>query len=72
MIAPIGVSSYLRRMTVVIHIDDNLQAESTDIVMDFLEAMVDEGYDMNDLIAAMLCCVSAVMEAEVIDRAEMQ
>jgi len=58
-------------MSVVIHINDNLQSDSTDLVMDFLEAMIDEGYDVNDLVAAMLCCVSAVMEAEVIDRAEM-
>lgn len=63
---------YLVGMSVVIHIDDNLQAESTDMVMDFLEAMVDEGYDLNDLVAAMLCCVSAIMEAEVMDEARMQ
>jgi hypothetical protein len=63
---------YLVGMSVMIHIDDKLQAESTDMVMDFLEAMVDEGYDLNDLVAAMLCCVSAIMEAEVIDEARMQ
>jgi hypothetical protein len=59
-------------MTVVIHVDDKLQAESTDLVIDFLEAMVEEGYDMRDLVAAMLCCVSAALEAELMDKAEMQ
>ena len=63
---------YLVSMSVVIHIDDKLQAESTDMVMDFLEAMVDEGYDLNDLVAAMLCCVSAVMEVEAIDESRIQ
>jgi len=57
-------------MSVVIHIDDNLQSGSTDLVLDFVEAMTQQGYELDDLVAAMLCAVSAIAEAQSIDQAE--
>ena len=58
-------------MSVVIHIDDNLQSDSTDLVLDFVEAMTQQGYELDDLVAAMLCAVSEIVEAQSIDQAEM-
>ena len=62
---------YLEGMSVIIRIDDDASAESTDLVLDFVEAMVEEGYDPNDLVASMLCAVSAIMEVQAMDKSEM-
>jgi hypothetical protein len=59
-------------MSVVIHIDDNIQTESIDLVMDFVEACVDEGEDVDDIVASMLCAVSAILESQAIDKEGMQ
>jgi len=59
-------------MAVVIHIDDNIAANSTDAVLDFVEACVEEGADIDDIIASMLCAVSAILESQAIDEMEMQ
>lgn len=59
-------------MAVVIHIDDNIKADSTEAVLDFVEACVEEGADIDDIIAAMLCAVSAILESQAIDQMEMQ
>jgi hypothetical protein len=59
---------YLEGMSLIIRIDDNASAESTDLVLDFVEAMVEEGYETNDLVVAMLCAASAIMEAQAMDK----
>lgn len=59
-------------MAVVIHIDDKNSSSSTDAVLDFVEACVEGGADIDDIIASMLCAVSAILEARALDRMEMQ
>ena len=59
-------------MSVIIEIDDDVQAESIDLVMDFVSASLKQGIDKNDLIASMLCAVSAILEADATDKTQMQ
>ena len=59
-------------MGITIHIDGEVQSDSIDVVMDFVEACVNKGMDLDDVMASMLCAVSAILEAEVVDEAEWQ
>jgi len=51
-------------MGMTIHLGDNVEADGTDRILDCLEQLVTEGYDMDDLIVSMLCCIAAITEAE--------
>lgn len=51
-------------MTIIIQIDEDVEAESIDLVMDFVEACCERGIEMDDIISSMLCAVSALIEAE--------
>jgi hypothetical protein len=54
-------------MPVTFHIGDQIDADSTDAVLDFVQEQVNNGADVNDLIASMLCCISAILEASDIE-----
>ena len=54
-------------MPVTFHIGDQIDADSTDAVLDFVEEQVNNGANVNDLIASMLCCISAILEASDIE-----
>lgn len=42
------------------------------LLMDFVEARVNEGTDVDDIVASMLCAVSAILEAQAIDKEGIQ
>jgi len=58
-------------MSIVIHIGEDIRADSTDTVLDFIEACVEEGADIDDLVASMLCAISAILESEAINKESM-
>jgi len=59
-------------MAVTFHIGDQIEADRTDAVMDFVQEQVDNGADVDDLIASMLCCVAAILEASDAEGERMQ
>lgn len=58
-------------MPVTFHIGDQIGGDSTDAVLDFVEEQVNNGADIDDLIASMLCCISAILEGEQIETESM-
>ena len=58
-------------MTVTFHIGDQIDGDSTDAVLDFVQEQVNNGADVDDLIASMLCCISAILEGEQIETESM-
>lgn len=58
-------------MTVTLHIGDQIDGDSTDAVLDFVQEQVNNGADVDDLIASMLCCISAILESEKIETESM-
>jgi len=59
-------------MPVTFHIGDQIEADSTDAVMDFVQEQVENGADVDDLIASMLCCVAAILEASDVEDERLQ
>jgi len=58
-------------MAMTIHLGDNVEADGTDRILDCLEQLVAEGYDMDDLVVSMLCCIAAIAEADGMEQREM-
>lgn len=56
--------SYNGRMTIIIEIDEGVEPDSIDLVMDFVEACAAQGMEIDDIIASMLCAVSALLEVK--------
>ena len=56
--------TYPPGMAMTIHLGDNVEADGTDRILDCLEQLVAEGYDMDDLVVSMLCCIAAITEAD--------
>jgi len=54
-------------MPVTFHIGDQIDGDSTDAVLDFVQEQVNNGADVDDLIASMLCCISAILESSDIE-----
>lgn len=57
---------------ITVHIDNSAQAASTDRVLDFVEECINEGLELDDIIASMLCTVAVLIEAESTDEQEWQ
>ena len=51
-------------MTIIIEIDQGVEPDSIDLVMDFVEACYNQGVELDDIIASLLCAASALLEAE--------
>jgi hypothetical protein len=51
-------------MTIIIEIDEGVEPDSIDLVMDFVEACAAQGMEIDDIIASMLCAVSALLEVK--------
>lgn len=47
----------------VIEIEAAADDESVEVVMDFFADMLKQGYEVEDVVASMLCVVSVVMES---------
>ena len=63
---------YLFGMAMTIHLGDNVEADGTDLILDCLEQLVAEGYDMDDLVVSMLCCIAAIAEADGLEDTQLQ
>jgi hypothetical protein len=51
-------------MTIIIEIDEGVEPDSIDLVMDFVEACAAQGMEIDDIVASMLCAVSALLEVK--------
>ena len=50
-------------MTIIIEIDEGVEPDSIDLVMDFVEACHNQGVELDDIIASLLCAASDLLES---------
>lgn len=58
-------------MSITIHIGSNIEADGTERILELLHQLVDEGHDIDELVLAMLSCVTAITEADGMEQREM-
>ena len=58
-------------MSITIHMASNIEADGTDRILELLHQLVDEGHDIDELVLAMLSCVTAITEAHYLEHGEL-
>ena len=49
----------------------NIEADGTDRILELLHQLVDEGHEIDELVLAMLSCVTAITEAHYLEHGEL-